>query len=102
MLAFRAVNNTPSPYKPLNAQYDWQLLRIYSIYRLMLASSILVIFLLGRGPNEDVSERYYFAISITYLGMCVLTALVIRARSGKARSQALITVVIDILMLAAL
>lgn len=92
----------PAPQHSLTSQYDWQLLRIYSIYRLLLATSILMLFILGSNGQSGGSGRTYFAISTTYLGFCILTALVIRTRSGKARVQAFITVAIDIVVLAGL
>lgn len=82
--------------------YDSQLLRIYSIYRVLLASSILVFFIAGNNRSGDASVRTYFAIAIVYLGLCILTALITRTRLGRARVQAFIAFLIDIVVLTAL
>lgn len=85
-----------------SSQYDWQLLRIYGIYRVLLAISILVFFIVGTGNTSDSDARTYFAIATTYVGLCTLTALIARTRIGRARVQAFIAFVIDIVVMTGL
>lgn len=90
------------PLQTGHSQYDWQLLRIYGIYRLLLSSSILLFFIIGSNSVTDGSGRTYFAIATTYLGLCILTALITRTRTGRARVQAFIAFIIDIAVLTGL
>lgn len=90
------------PLQTGHSQYDWQLLRIYGIYRLLLSSSILLFFIIGSNSATDGSGRTYFAIATTYLGLCILTSLITRTRTGRARVQAFIAFIIDIAVLTGL
>lgn len=90
------------PLQAGHSQYDWQLLRIYGIYRLLLSSSILLFFIIGSNSATDGSGRIYFAIATTYLGLCILTSLITRTRMGRARVQAFIAFIIDIAVLTGL
>lgn len=90
------------PLQTGHSQYDWQLLRIYGIYRLLLSSSILLFFIIGSNSITDGSGRTYFAIATSYLGLCILTTLITRTRTGRARVQAFIAFIIDIAVLTGL
>lgn len=102
MLASWLSQLLPSPASTSQSQYDWQLLRIYSIYRVLLASSILVFFLIGSNTSGDHSARSYFAIATAYLGLCILTAVITRTRLGRPRVQAFIAFLIDMSVLTGL
>lgn len=102
MLASWLSQLLPSPSSTSQSQYDWQLLRIYGIYRVLLASSILVFFLIGSNTAGDASSRTYFAIATAYLGLCILTAVITRTRLGRPRVQAFIAFLIDMSVLTGL
>lgn len=102
MLASWLQRLRSSPLQTGHSQYDWQLLRIYGIYRLLLSSSILLFFIIGSNSITDGSGRTYFAIATSYLGLCILTTLITRTRTGRARVQAFIAFIIDIAVLTGL
>lgn len=84
------------------SHYDWQLLRIYGIYRVLLSVSILLFFIVGSNSASINSGRTYFALAATYLGLCILTALITRTRIGRARVQAFMAFIVDIAVLTGL
>jgi two-component system sensor histidine kinase PilS (NtrC family) len=90
-----STSTSPSPY-------DWQLLRIYSIYRVLLASCILIFFIVGDKNTTGGGARTYFALATAYLGLCILTAVITRTRLDLPRVQAFIAFLIDISLLTGL
>ncbi|MCG8316136.1 MAG: ATP-binding protein [Pseudomonadales bacterium] len=86
------------------APNDWRPLRVYLIYRLLLAAVlILLMFFSSDRTLDDVNAKLYFATTLTYLVICMLNFFTIkRSEEGSLKAQIFIIVLIDILAIAIL
>lgn len=85
-------------------QNEWRLLQIYLYYRLVVAISLVgTVFLdLQQLTNFSNEGRLYFATTITYLVLSILTILITRFQSGRLGVQVFIVIITDILAIAVL
>ncbi|PIE41399.1 MAG: PAS domain-containing sensor histidine kinase [Gammaproteobacteria bacterium] len=76
---------------------EWQPLRVYLVYRLLLAISLLSLFFLSL--NNATDSRLYFATTCAYLAICSLNFFTIKKTEHHSghKAQVFIIVVIDIL-----
>jgi two-component system sensor histidine kinase PilS (NtrC family) len=87
----------------LDPSSDWHLLRIYGIYRILVALSILVLLTLSHPVVPATpSVRLYSAVAAVYAALCILSQLITRLQTGRPATQALIAIFIDIVCLAML
>ena len=83
---------------------DWRPLRVYLIYRLLLAAVLLslLFFSTDRVLNTIDSQLYFFSTT-TYLLICILNFFTVRKTADNSlRVQIFIIIVIDILAIAVL
>ncbi len=94
--------STESPKAPV--ANDWRPLRVYLIYRLLLAGVLLslLFFSTDRVLNSIDSQLYFFT-TVSYLLICILNLFTVRKTvDGGLKVQIFIIIVIDILAIAIL
>ena len=94
--------STESPKAPV--ANDWRPLRVYLIYRLLLAGVLLslLFFSTDRVLNSIDSQLYFFT-TVSYLLICILNFFTVRKTVDRGlKAQIFIIIVIDILAIAIL
>lgn len=81
---------------------EWRPLRVYLVYRLLLAGTLLALFFFSN--DVTFSAQLYFATTCTYLAVCLLNFFTIRKTDIETglKTQVFIIVLIDILAIAIL
>ncbi|CBL43920.1 Sensor kinase, type IV fimbriae [gamma proteobacterium HdN1] len=83
------------------SRHDWQLLRIYTIYRALLSASILAFLLTANIKSFNHFERIglearvYFWVAAAYFALCMFAGMIAYTKLGRAQVQAFIAFLID-------
>lgn len=83
-------------------QNEWRLLQVYLYYRLLLAISLLAAYFFAEAKSfrpDAQDQQLYFATTITYLILAVLSVLIARLRTGRLGIQVFIIIITDILVI---
>lgn len=86
-------------------QNEWRLLQVYLYYRLLLSLSLIAAYFFGNSKQTEsisLDEQLYFATSITYFVLAMLSLLTARLRTGRLSIQVFIIIVTDIVAIALL
>ena len=99
------MNETSQPTIEDVRQNEWRLLQVYLYYRLVVALSLVGTIFLGKEQFTSTfsnDNRLYFATTITYLVLSVLTILTARTQVGRLSVQVFIVIITDIFTIAIL
>ncbi|MDX1695449.1 MAG: hypothetical protein R3208_16925, partial [Ketobacteraceae bacterium] len=94
--------STEQPVSP--PENEWRPLRVYLIYRLLLAAVLLsLLFFSTDRVLETVDAKLYFATTVTYLLICILNFFTVqKSMGGGLKVQIFIIIFVDILAIAIL
>lgn len=83
---------------------DWRPLRVYLIYRILLAGVLLLLlFFSNERSLASTDSKLYFITTLTYLTICLFNFFTLRENQGSSlKAQVFIIVFIDILAIAIL
>jgi two-component system sensor histidine kinase PilS (NtrC family) len=84
---------------------EWRLLQVYLYYRLVLAVCLVGAYFwesMSSKLSLSSNDRLYFATTVTYFVLSILSVVITRANSGRIGIQVFIVIIIDILAIALL
>ena len=100
MSLLAASSEHPTPHHPS----EWRPLRVYLIYRLLLATVLLsLLFLSADRVLHNIDSQLYLITTVGYLLICILNFFTVKkGADGSLKVQIFIIIVIDILAIAIL